>query len=82
MPPNHNLKFVVDRATGIYDVSTPHLHWVLDRTKNFCYLYTQGQWYFTTDRERERITFYFARQEDADAFRQATAATATLVTCT
>ena len=82
MSPNHNLKHVSDRATGVYDVSTPHGHWVLGRTKEFCYLYSQGQWYFTTDRRRERITFHFERQQDADAFRQSTAASATLVTCT
>lgn len=82
MPPNHNLKHVADRATGLYDASTPQGHWVLGRTKEFCYLYSQGQWYFTTDRERERITFHFEQRQDADAFCQWTAASAALVTCT
>jgi hypothetical protein len=78
---NFSLLNIADAAHGALDFAGPHDEWRIDRTRQWCSLYTTGEWRYRIDMAGGVIRFDFALQKDADAFRQATNMSPTLIAC-
>lgn len=76
-----NFANVADTASGHFLFAGPRDQWLIDRTRQWCAIYTVGRWRFRIDMAAQVITFYFELQQDADRFRQETARSRDLITC-
>jgi len=81
----NNLNFfmanVADTATGTFEYNGPRDEWLIDRTRQWCGLFTKGEWRYRIDMAAGIISFDFADQDDADIFRKITRRSPTLITC-
>lgn len=78
---NFNLRKVADRAKGNFQFNGPRDEWMIDRTRQWCALFTKREWRYRIDMMAGVITFEFADQDDADTFRKVSRRSPTLITC-
>lgn len=68
-------------ATGTFDPDLARDHWRLDRLSQWCALYCRAKYRRTIRMAQGIVAFEFEDNDDANAFRQATAQNETLITC-
>lgn len=78
---NQGIQNFADSATGYFEFIGPRDQWLIDRTRQWCGLYTRGEWAYRISMTHGTITFLFEDQFDADTFRRVTSRVETLITC-
>lgn len=79
--PTFNPFNIAASLSGKAESKTARDHWLIDRTRQWPMHYCVGRWSYSLHLDRGVIRFDFELQEDADAFRIATAASNDLITC-
>lgn len=78
---NPHVGNVVTPVHGNFSYDGPRDQWLLDRTRQWCGLYTKNDWFYRIDMASGIITFFFSDTRDADVFRRITRRSPTLITC-
>lgn len=72
---------IAGRAIGRFELQGSRDQWRVDRTRQWCQLYSKHPWRCRVNVAAGVIIFEFANASDAACFRDATAASSTLITC-